>query len=680
MAKRVRVPAIAFSLLLSPTFLFYGYKTLSRGEVDNKSKSPTRRRLTENGNIDGDALNVCLYIETETPQRTPKTLKVCTKKARTLNPYSSHDWIIEAHNQLDSAIHDLQVKLAADISQQIEEDLKSTTSHMQVVPEQRRRLSRFYDDDDDDEYSHCQQQQESSMSEGEEELPMAEVILFVICAAVCTSVAAVIAGLIMGLVSLEPLQLMIKLRVGSDIEKEYAEALLPLVQQHHKLLVTLLLVNCCCNEALPVFLEKIAPGYIAVLTSVTLVLLFGEIIPSAIFTGPNQIPIAASWAPMVATLMWFLSPITYPIVRLLDWSLGHEESCGSCGDTYYDRGEIGAMVRVIYEAQNEPQHHDVTSPMLAAINTLTTTTTRKNNKLHLDEVTMIEGALTMRTKTARDIYKPIKDVYAVRDDIILNEDTVATLYTAGYSRIPVYEAVSSSEEIAKKGIKAIMLSRNLIVVDWDLNRPITSLPLLKPYCVSPDTNLVDLINAFQTVATHFGMAGHLFVVCENPDLANLSLNLNRAIPEKANVLGIVTLEDVFEELLQEDIVDESDRIEAKQMQLARRAIRKWRTFVQTKKKQRRMAHERAAWLAERRMRMRPRGSNEEYPPAVPNNQRQSLPINNQAQQTNLSLQRSRSKDIEMAPQTTQRSRILPNLSGPGEESSDQDGTNYHLMV
>jgi hypothetical protein len=49
--------------------------------------------------------------------------------------------------------------------------------------------------------------------------------------------------------------------------------------------VTLLLFNSLANEALPIFLAELVPGYVAVALSVTMILVFGEIIPSAVFTG-----------------------------------------------------------------------------------------------------------------------------------------------------------------------------------------------------------------------------------------------------------------------------------------------------------------------------------------------------------------------------------------------------------
>ena len=56
-----------------------------------------------------------------------------------------------------------------------------------------------------------------------------------------------------------------------------AKAILPILSQHHLLLVTLLLMNAAANEALPLFLDELVPSYIAIVLSVTIVLFFGEV-------------------------------------------------------------------------------------------------------------------------------------------------------------------------------------------------------------------------------------------------------------------------------------------------------------------------------------------------------------------------------------------------------------------
>ena len=80
-------------------------------------------------------------------------------------------------------------------------------------------------------------------------------------AIICVCIAALAAGLTMGLVSQEIIDLKItEVASESDVEREQARSLVPLLIDHHRLLVTLLLINALANEALPLFLDKIVPG------------------------------------------------------------------------------------------------------------------------------------------------------------------------------------------------------------------------------------------------------------------------------------------------------------------------------------------------------------------------------------------------------------------------------------
>jgi CBS domain containing-hemolysin-like protein len=63
-------------------------------------------------------------------------------------------------------------------------------------------------------------------------------------------------------------------------------------------------------------------SWVAILLSVTLVLIFGEILPSAIFTGPRQLRLAAKFTGVVKFVMIIFYPIAYPLARLLDRILG----------------------------------------------------------------------------------------------------------------------------------------------------------------------------------------------------------------------------------------------------------------------------------------------------------------------------------------------------------------------
>ena len=63
---------------------------------------------------------------------------------------------------------------------------------------------------------------------------------------------------------------------GSESDSKCASRILPLVEKHHLLLVTLLLTNALAAEALPIFLDRLVSPYVAIAMSVSLVLLFGE--------------------------------------------------------------------------------------------------------------------------------------------------------------------------------------------------------------------------------------------------------------------------------------------------------------------------------------------------------------------------------------------------------------------
>jgi metal transporter CNNM len=270
-------------------------------------------------------------------------------------------------------------------------------------------------------------------------------------ATLCVVVAALAAGLTMGLMSLDPLMLHIKQRAGAtEQERQQAAALLPVVKKHHLLLVTLLLLNALANEALPLFLDKLVPNpVLTIICSVTLVLFFGEIIPSAVFTGPNQLQIAARLIPLVNIAITLLLPIAYPIAKLLDWLLHDEDDTSNI----YNRGELSALVRIHYEehlatkrrhraertkvtqeevkpqnvakamlnasireAKRELQHAEIRSNNSNVTEASAPSTYQRSPSIHFDEVSMVEGALSMKTKMAVDVYTPLRKIFAIPYD------------------------------------------------------------------------------------------------------------------------------------------------------------------------------------------------------------------------------------------------------------------------
>jgi len=129
-------------------------------------------------------------------------------------------------------------------------------------------------------------------------------------------------GLTVGYLSIDDLEVELKSINGTEKDKINAQKVLPILTQRHWLLVSLLLMNSSAMEALPLFLNILFPEYLVVIISVSLVLLFGEIIPQALCTGPNQINIAANLSPFTRFFMFATSPISFPIGKMLDYFFG----------------------------------------------------------------------------------------------------------------------------------------------------------------------------------------------------------------------------------------------------------------------------------------------------------------------------------------------------------------------
>jgi metal transporter CNNM len=348
--------------------------------------------------------------------------------------------------------------------------------------------------------------------------------------------------------------LLIKLRAAeTQEERDQAASLLPLVQQHHVLLVTLLLMNSVAGEALPMFLHVLVPEIIAVIISVVLVLIVGEILPSALFTGPGQLALASKLAPLVKAIICCLWPLVWPLAKLLDIMFSDHSESNSEG---FNRHELAALIRIQHEGRLATKQRRAMERTelgesvdcffaVAAQQQLiptdqTQTTIRdlkkrhvRNVSLHIDEISMMEGALQMKTKVAADIFLSYRKVYAISMDTILNEANILSIYSSGYSRVPVHDPNDRTR------IRGILMTRQLIVLNIQTDEiPVSNLFLYIPQCVPPDMNLVDLVNLFQTGgAAAANRAGHMALVCANPSIANAALEEDESIPNEAGLMG-----------------------------------------------------------------------------------------------------------------------------------------------
>ena len=183
------------------------------------------------------------------------------------------------------------------------------------------------------------------------------------------------------------------------------------------MLVTLLLCNALAMEALPLALDKLVPAWAAILCSVTGVLVFGEIIPQALCTGPSQNKIAVLMCPIVTCLMYLTFPISYPIAKLLDSLMGHHEV------QRFNNDELRNLIllhskQALQDMDREHLPDDVTG-------------------LDRMQSNMIQSALYIQNLTADEIMTDFKHVYVLSLDAILDEELCARIKQIGFSRIPL---------------------------------------------------------------------------------------------------------------------------------------------------------------------------------------------------------------------------------------------------
>jgi putative hemolysin len=151
----------------------------------------------------------------------------------------------------------------------------------------------------------------------------------------------------------------------------------------------------------------------------------------------------------------------------------------------------------------------------------------EENGLHREKYRMLSNVFDFSDTIVKDVMTPKADIVSI--DINSNfDDIVEKVIESGYSRLPAYK--DNPENIIgiinMKNLLNLAVNRNLVVLQ----------DILYPSVLFPETKKVsDLLKEFQKGHTHLGMV----------------------TDEKGRLTGIVTLEDLLEEIVGE-IQDEYD--------------------------------------------------------------------------------------------------------------------------
>lgn len=207
-------------------------------------------------------------------------------------------------------------------------------------------------------------------------------------------------------------------------------------------------------------------------------------------------------SPMVLALMWIMAPVAWPTAKLLDYLLGTDHG------TTYKKAGLKTLVTL---------HKTLgTSP---------------DERLNQDEVTIISAVLDLKDKPIGDIMTPMGDVFTMSADTVLDENMMDIILSAGYSRIPIYQPDNTRNFIG------MLLVKMLITYDPEDALRVRDFALATLPETRPETSCLDIVNFFQEGKSH------MVLVSDFPG-------------EPYGALGVVTLEDVIEELIGEYVSSE----------------------------------------------------------------------------------------------------------------------------
>lgn len=323
-------------------------------------------------------------------------------------------------------------------------------------------------------------------------------ILALCLALLCLLVSGFVSGSEMAYFSLTDQQLQ---QIGDD---EKGDGVVRLMKKPQQLLATILIANNLVNVTIvvltnyalgPVF-SSMSPVLSFVLQTVILtfvILLFGEIIPKLLANNYNE-----RWAFAAAAPLGFIYRLLSPAAKLLVKS--------------------GTLVRKVVVKRPS----DITTDELSRALEITQGASG-------DDKEMLEGILKFGDTAASEIMTPRVDITDLRIDMPFDK-VMEIVLASGYSRLPAYDENQDD-------IKGILYSRDLLpYIGTEEAKDLDWKKLLRPaYFVPESRNIDDLLEDFRRLKIHMAIV----------------------VDEYGGTQGVVTLEDVLEEIVG-DIDDEYD--------------------------------------------------------------------------------------------------------------------------
>jgi metal transporter CNNM len=275
-----------------------------------------------------------------------------------------------------------------------------------------------------------------------------------------------------------------------------AKKVLPLRTNAYLTLSSILFANVAVVSMSTLTLESAFNGLVAGIATTILMVIFGEVVPQVVFVR-SALKFCSLFTPLIKLVTFVTYPLSKPLAMALDRFVGREEI------TLHTRAELGLLI----------SEHKIAD----------------ESELDEDEVEIIQSALQLSEKTVKDIMQPIKEVYWLTEDATLDAKTVDEITANGYSRVPIFDKKLTQ-------CHGVLLMKDMVDIDFDEHPvPVTHFHLHK-------TRLVGSRTALDTMFRKLGVIRSHLIPIEQND----------------KIIGIITAEDLIEEIIGHEIADETD--------------------------------------------------------------------------------------------------------------------------
>ncbi|XP_057675612.1 metal transporter CNNM3 isoform X2 [Corythoichthys intestinalis] len=308
----------------------------------------------------------------------------------------------------------------------------------------------------------------------------------------------------LSLLWLDPVELYVLHSCGSEEEKRAAKRLEPVRRRGNFMACSLLFLCVLGHSALAALLFR-ALGSVAsaAFAAASALFVVGELLPHIVSSGYGfRLAPGLTWLAQVGMVL--TCPLSCPLGLILDLVLRRDIS------TCCIRERAMEMIRT---SVNDPYSEFVKEEFSRG---------------------------TLRSKTVEDILTPLKDCFMLPSSTLLDFSTMSDIMQSGYTRVPIYEEERSN-------IVEILYVKDLALVDPEDCTPMTTItkfynhPL---HFVFNDTKLDAMLEEFKKGNSHMAIVQKVNNEGEGDPFYE--------------VLGLVTLEDVIEEIIKSEILDESD--------------------------------------------------------------------------------------------------------------------------